>query len=212
MKRIALAVTLVAFAVPGFAADQQAAAHSNDPMAGWVPRKVAREKVDRQEILALCKSLQAAETKGDLEAAAALVDFPVLMVTDDAKGEATSGAWDREKWLKVMAPFYEKPKPGMHVTHSPTIFTVTDSLATVGDQWTMTMGGEAGATGVKKVTARSSMLVIRKGGHWRVKSMVEGGWGDVMKEKPATASQPTAPSGTGVGSAPAEGLPEQPTK
>jgi hypothetical protein len=212
MKRIALAVTLVAFAAPGFAADEQAAAPGGDPMAGWVPRKVAREKADVQEILALCKSMQAAERKGDLEAAVALVDFPVLMVTDDAKGEAVASAWDREKWLKVMAPFYKNPQPGMHVTHRPIIFTVTDSLATVGDQWTMTMGGQGGATGLKKATARSSMIVIRKGGQWRVKSMMEGGWGDSMKEMPAAASQGTAPSGTGGGSAPVEGTPGPSTR
>ncbi len=204
MKRIALAVTLLAFATPGFAAEQQAAAPGEDPMAGWVPRKVTKEKADKQEIMTLFKSFEACEKKGDVNAAAALVDFPVLMVTDDSKGEAMGETWNREKWVQVMAPFYGKPKPDMKVTHRPVVFMITDSLASVADQWTMTAGE-------KKVTARNSTLVVRKGGQWLVKSMVEGGWGDTMKETPATASQPTPPSGTGTTPAP-QGTTEQTTK
>ncbi len=191
MKKIALAVTLLAFVAPAFAHQETSAAGENkDPMAGWVPRKVTREAADKKEISALFKSMEAAEKKGDLEAAAALVDFPVLMVTDDSKGEAMGEAWTREKWMQVMAPFYQHPKPDMKVTHKPTIYVITDSLATAQDEWTMTMGA-------KKLSARDSTLLVRRNGKWLVKSMTEGGWGDMMAEQPATASQPAAPSGTG---------------
>src|SRR6266545_6402745 len=98
MKKIVLAVLLVAFAGSALAAgEKETTAPADDPMANWVPPKVKSEQADKKEILALFKSMEMAEKKGDLNAAAALVDFPVLMVTDDSKGQAMSGAWDKEK-------------------------------------------------------------------------------------------------------------------
>jgi hypothetical protein len=192
MKRFALAVSLLALTGQAFAAGEEKTASGGDPMEGWAPPKVKNEKTDRQEILALFKAMETAEKKGDLNAAASLVDFPVLMVTDDAKGQAASGTWDREKWTKVMEPFYKHPMPGVKVTHKASIFMISDSLASVDDQATITHGN-------KTIRARNSTLVVRKDGRWFVKAMVEGGWGDVMKkEQPASATEETTPqSGTG---------------
>ena len=193
MKRFAMAVALLAMAGPALAAgEKEASTPANDPMAGWVPPKVKSEATDKKEILALFKSMETAEKKGDLDAAAALVDFPVLMVTDDSKGQAMSGTWDKEKWTKVMEPFYKHPMPDAKVTHKANVFMISDSLASVDDQATITHGN-------KTIRARNSTLLVRKEGRWYVKAMVEGGWGDVMKEHPASASEQTEPQ-TGTGS------------
>ena len=89
MKKLALLLASFAFVPAGFAADQPASS-SKDPMAGWVPRKITKEQQDKKEIAALFKAMHEAGKNGDLNAAAALVDYPVLMVTDDSKGEATA--------------------------------------------------------------------------------------------------------------------------
>jgi hypothetical protein len=203
---LTLWMTLFAIVPASFAAEQTATPGSaGDPMAGWVPRKVTREQQDRKEIAAFMKQLSEAGKKGDLEAAAALVDFPVLMVTDDSKGEAMTDSWDRERWMEVMRPFY-KPMPGVKMTDKPTVSMLTDSLAAVVNQWTMTAAK-------KTRSGRSAVLLVRKEGQWRIKSMMEGGWGDMMKEKPASASQAqpsepaqaspaTPPSGTGTTTSP----------
>ena len=198
MKKIALTLaTLFVFAPAGFAADQATAAQDKDnPMAGWVPRKVTREQQDRKEITALFTAMHQAGQKGDPAAAAELVDFPVLMVTDDSQGEAKSDMWGREKWVEVMTPHF-KPKPNVKVTHKPTVFLLSDSLASVNDQWTMTVGK-------RTMTGRSATLLVRTAGQWRIKSMTEGGWGDMMKAKPGTASQAGEPSGTGTTGEPSE--------
>ena len=192
MKRFALAVTLLTLARPAFAAGEDTKASAGDPMAGWMPPKVKNEQADKKEILALFKSMEVAEKKGDLDAAAALVDFPVLMVTDDAKGQAMSGTWDKEKWTKVMEPFYKHPMSDVKVTHKANIFMISDSLASVDDQATITHG-------TKSIRARNSTLLVRKDGRWFVKAMVEGGWGDVMKKEPAAAAGEVTPQ-TGTGS------------
>jgi Domain of unknown function (DUF4440) len=195
MRKLAVAVVALAFTVPLGARAKDAA----DPMAAWKPRKVMNAEKDKKEIGALFMAMHEAGKKGDVDAAAALVDFPVLMVTDDSQGQAMSDSWTREKWLQVMKPFYS-PHPEMKVKHKPAITLLTDSLATIADEATITMGK-------KTVTARSSTMAIRKDGKWLIKAMVEGGWGDMMKEQPTSSAQPgTAPSGTGTGSGASSGM------
>jgi uncharacterized protein (TIGR02246 family) len=197
MKSLLIALLLV----PSLALAAQDAASadaSSNPMAGWKPPKVRSEAKDKQEIQELLKRMEAAGKKGDLEAAASLVDFPVMMMTDDSKGQGKGEAWDRDKWTEVMRPFYAQPREGMQVRHKPTITLLSDSLASVQDSMTMTLG-----EGAKPVTIRSSMLLVRSDGEWRVKAMAEGGWGDVMRKSQGTASgeHGTPSEGTGSGAA-----------
>ena len=153
-------------------------------------RKVTKGAQDKKEIAALFRAMDEAGKKGDLEAAAALVDFPVLMVTDDSKGQAMGEAWTREQWVEVMKPFYEKPMKDMKVTHKPTVFLLSDSIASVNDVVTMTHGK-------KTMTARDSMILVRRDGKWKLKTMAESGWGDMMGQgAPQSAQGATPPQGT----------------
>jgi len=170
--RAALALSLALAALPASAEDRPAA--GGDPMAGWTPPVIKADRQDRKEIEAFIKKMEGAATKGDLEAAAALVDFPVLMTTDDAKGEAGGETWSREQWLQVMKPFYAQPMPADAMTPGKrTIVLISDSLALVGSSWTMKMGPK------RKVSGTSGLVLVRKGGEWRAKAFVEGGWGDM---------------------------------
>jgi hypothetical protein len=183
--RIAISFALCASLASPVLADDKAAAPA-DPMAGWAPPVVKNEKKDRKEIEELLKKMETTSTKGDLEGAAALIDFPVLMATDNAKGEASGEPWSREQWVEMMKPFYDKPMPAGTTTHGKqTVIMLTDSLALVGSGWTMKMGG-------KKVSGTSGMLLIRKGGAWKLKAMAEGGWGDAPM--PGTAPTESAPA------------------
>jgi len=194
MKRLLLVMFLVPVSL-ALAAEEKTAAPPDDPMAGWVPPKVKNEAKDKQEIQALFKAMETAGKRGDLDAAASLVDFPVVMMTDDSKGDAMGEAWDRDRWTAVMKPFYDKPMKDTKVTHKPNIFLLSDSLASVDDVCTMTTGG-------KTLTTRNSMFVIRKDGKWFVKAMAEGGWGDMVAAgSQGTASSPQGPGSQGAGSA-----------
>ena len=162
-------------------------------MASWTPPKLANAEKDKKEIQALFQSMDAAMKRGDVDAAAALVDFPVLMATDDKKGDGMAETWTRERWVEVMKPFYEKPRTDMKVTHKPTIFVMSDSLASVDDVATV-------KTGEKTMTMRNSTLVIRRDGKWLVKAMAEPGWGDMPQVQSAAGGAPGTPSqGTGSG-------------
>jgi hypothetical protein len=178
LVRCCSVTVLIALVAPALADEPQPA--QGDPMAAWKPPKVQAEAKDKKEIMALFGRMDAAGKKGDLDAAAALVDFPVLMVTDDSKGEAQTAEWSRAQWTEVMKPFYSKPMEGK-VTHKPTIFVVTDSLAVATDAWTMTAGR-------KTTSGKSSTLFVRKGGEWRIRAMMEGGWGDMPMPAEGQAS------------------------
>ena len=179
MTRLAFALSL-ALALPA-AADEKPAA-GGDPMAAWKPPTVKNEKKDRQEIEAMLKQMEAASQKADLEAAAALVDFPVLMVTDDSKGEGGGEVWTREQWTQVMKPFYAQPSPPDAMKPGKrTIVLISDNLALVGSGWTMKMGP-------KSVSGTSGLVLVRKGGAWKAKGMIEGGWGDMPM--PGATAQP----------------------
>jgi hypothetical protein len=182
--------------VPAIAVGAEpSAGASGDAMAGWVPPRVKAEAKDKQEIQAVIRAMDSAARTGDLDAAAALVDFPVTMMTDNSKGEGMGDAWDRERWVEQMRPLYGQGMKDMKITHKPTVFLLSDSLASVGDVATMTQGG-------KTITSRSSMFLVRRDGKWRVKAMAEGGWGDLMAEKgqgAASAGQGSPSQGTGTG-------------
>lgn len=167
-------------------------------MPGWRPTKIAHEQQDRKEIQALMQRFDEAGTKGDIELALSQLDFPVLMVTDDAKGQAVADAWTREQWKERMAPAFSRPMKDAKITHKYTVFLLSDALANVTDEWSMTAAG-------KKRSARAASIVVRRDGKWLVKSMMEPGWGDapVASGKPddkssGAAAKDEPPQGAGA--------------
>ena len=187
MKMLVLLVALVPSLA--FTQEKPAGTSSTDPMAGWVPPKLKNEAKDKQEIQGVYKAMEAAGRKGDLEAAAGLVDFPVTMLTDDSKGQGMGEAWSREQWTQVMTPFYAKPMKDVKVTHKQSVFLMSDSLAAVNDVATVAHAG-------KTITTRSTALLVRRDGEWRIKAMAEGGWGDMKPPEGSAAAGQGSPSGS----------------
>ena len=89
------------------------------------------------------------------------------------------------------------PMKDAKVTHKPTIFVLTDSLASCTDVYTMTRGG-------KSITARTAMTLLRRDGKWQVKTMAEGGWGDMKPEGQAGTGAGSATSGSSGSAEPTE--------
>jgi hypothetical protein len=140
----------------------------------WTPRKVTHE--DKKGIDAMLKQVEDAWKKGDLATAASMVDFPVYMVTDDSKGNVTTDIWTKEKYITEMTEAMKFMPKDIKVKHNRKYDFLTDDMAMLYDNMTMTMG--------KRTTnVRSGSLVIKKDGKWLTKSMMEGGWGDVAKAK-----------------------------
>ena len=92
--------------------------------------------------MALLQAMEQAGKKGDLAAAAAHIDFPVLMVTDDTKGQASGDELVEGAVDPGHGAMYEQPMD-VKMTHRPQIFLASDSLATLNDEVTMTMGKQS---------------------------------------------------------------------
>jgi hypothetical protein len=142
----------------------------------WVPRKVTHE--DKKGIDSLFASMESAMMKGDAEASAALVDYPVYMVTDNSKGDAMTATWDKKKYVDEMGASMQNMPKDMKVKHERKYDFLTDNMAVVTEKNTATMGK-------KTETWKAASLVVKKDGKWMVKSMMEGGWGDMPGMKSA---------------------------
>jgi len=208
MKKLALVGCLVSSMV--FAADKAAAPAAPAAgdkgmgmMEGWTPRKVTKE--DKKGVEAAMDSMHKAFMSGNIDAAAAMIDFPEFMMTDDHEGTVMTNMADAAGWKKMMEPsmkammadkdmmaqMAKAPKP------KSDIFFLTDTMAVVTCKSMMPMGKE-------KMEMRSSMLMINKGGKWMMKGEMEGGWGDMAKKmmdehkaemKPGTEMKPAANAG-----------------
>jgi hypothetical protein len=113
---------------------------------------------------------------------AALIEFPLLVVSDDSRGEAVAITWTRERWLEAMGPI-SGPLPGVAVEHRPSVFLLSDAIAVVTDEQTVTRRG-------RSLPGRLSLVLLRTSAGWRVKSILEAGWGEMMRRLDRDATGP----------------------
>jgi opacity protein-like surface antigen len=147
-------------------------------MGGWMPQTVTKK--DTKGIETMMKAWHEAFMKKDIAGAAQNLDFPVLMVTTDSKGNVMTTSWDHDTWVnnmtKSMASMPDmKDMPKMPMPKMKYDF-ITNGIASVFETMTMPMGK-------KSMTTNSHCLVVMKDGKWLVKSMTEGGWGDMMGDQ-----------------------------
>lgn len=198
MKRF-VAIATACFATAAFAGDMQGhemngkmmkseksmAAAGDMQATGWTPRKVTKK--DDKALDAFYKQYEETMMKGDMTAQAAMVDFPVFMATDDSKGMVSAGTYNKEQYVKMMeASMKAMPKMSPEDMKKQAKETkrsyewLTDTMVMVTTNCSMKMGNE-------KIPTKGTELLINKDGKWMVKSMVQGGWGEMMKS-PMTAS------------------------
>jgi hypothetical protein len=170
---------------------------------GPTTRKVTKEKDDKKGIEAAFKAADDAMKKGDINAYAALADFPITMITDDSAGNATVSPADHDAFVKMMGPAMNMPKD-MKMSAKHNISLLSDNLAVVVDENTMTMGKV-------KATWKSEEVMVQKDGKWLFKTMTEAGWGDLMKAGAAEAA-PAAPAAAPAAAKPAAAPAPAPAK
>ena len=138
-KLMTVCAVLVATAV--FADTKDAAAPMMDmSKMGPAARKVTDEKKTKKELEAFFKAGDEADKKGDFEAAVAAIDFPVYMATDDLKGVPEARTYSKDEYIAMMKPMMEGMPKDIVMTHKRSVTVLSDSLASVVDDWTQTMG------------------------------------------------------------------------
>lgn len=196
MHKHVLSGLILSFALPALAADAPPAAAPAAPAApaaampdmskmGPMAFAPKNEKQDKKELDEYWKAHQDIMKKGDLNAMADMIAFPVMMMSDDSKGNLKVSEMSRDQWMGMMKPFMDpahmKEMKDMKMKGSCVV--MSDNLASCEGQTTGTMMG-------KKGTVNSHSMMVRQDGKWKVKTMTEAGWGDM----------PTAGTGAGAGS------------
>lgn len=146
------------------------------PRGAWAPSAVTRE--DRRGLTRLAKEVEHAWEDRHLDDASALMDFPMLMVTDDGKGQTLAEPWTRERWLRVMGDLVNQLPADAKLSTTRRTFTfVTDVLATIHEEKQL-------VSGKKKTRWRTTYVCALKGDRWRITSMIEGGFAGSEKLPP----------------------------
>jgi hypothetical protein len=149
---------------------------------GPMSRKPTNEALTRKELELFVMQEDQLATQGNIDARLARIDFPVTMITDDAKGVPEVHQLSRDEYLAEMKPFWDSQPKDTKVVHRLNIAVLSDSLAVVTDDYTQLGGGQ-------KLVARSSSMVVKRDGQWRWKTMAEAGWGG-MPPPPAEQRPP----------------------
>ena len=146
---------------------------------GPFAKPVKNEKQDQKELKAWFKAWEAAEKACDVEALANMIDFPVIMMSDSMAGKFSMMQLGRPEWVGMMKPFMTpEAAKEMKMKRSGACFMLSDDLASCEGQM-------SGSMGPLKGKIRSHGLMTRVDGQWKMKTMVEAGWGD-MPAEPAT--------------------------
>ena len=177
MRRI-LSGCVASLMVAGWAVAQDKPAGAPDMKnMGPMTRQPKKAQQDQTEIKKFYKDWDANWRKGDLNAAADMVDFPVMMLTDSSKGEFKMEQWTRDQWIGVMKPFMDPAQmKNVQWTSKQTCFLMSDDLASCEIATTMQMGKVKGKM-------NSHNILIRRDGKWKAKEMMEAGWGDAPSPK-----------------------------
>ncbi|HLL81040.1 MAG TPA: hypothetical protein VK420_00255 [Longimicrobium sp.] len=161
----------------GKGADKATAAPAMGAAGPWT-RKPKDEKAVKKEIDAFFKEEEELMKKGDFDASIPRYDFPVFMATDDAKGTVETKLYSRDEFVAMMKPMMESMPKDMKMTHKPNVVVLSDVLASVTDDFTMTVGKE-------KLSGKNHALLVKVGGKWKWKTMTEAGWGGMSGSAPA---------------------------
>ncbi|MGA9521800.1 MAG: nuclear transport factor 2 family protein [Myxococcaceae bacterium] len=171
--KLSVLAGVVAALVAGaaYAQDQQPGAEDMSKAGPWT-RRPTDEKKTKKEISDFLKQEDALMKKGDFDALVSRIDFPIFMATDDSQGVPRAKEYSREEYVTMMRPMMQNMPQDMKVQHKHTVTVLSDSLANVTDDYTMTMGKQ-------KLRGRSSSLLVRRDGQWKWKTTAEPGWGDM---------------------------------
>jgi ketosteroid isomerase-like protein len=151
---------------------------------GPMTRKVAKE--DKKGIADFYKAWEEGFKKSDINALVALVDFPVIMMSDNSKGEEGHFEANREQWTKMFSAFLATPKDVKFSSKQAPTF-LSETLAVVIESMNMTAGKTKGSW-------KGFSVLTLKDGKWKLKQMAEAGWGDMAPAgAPAPKKAPSAP-------------------
>jgi hypothetical protein len=118
----------------------------------------------------------ASAEKNDVEAMSDKALFPITVITNDSHGNCITQEWDRTTFVQSMGMAMAGTNPAeiKMENHREPVFlnkdlavVITNSTVTIGDQ-------------VQHL--RYADVIVKMNGEWKFKSMIQAGWGDMLKQ------------------------------
>lgn len=115
---------------------------------------------------------------GDVEGMANMAMFPIHVITDDATGNGYAESWTRDQFIRNMTEAMKDTPADIEMTTARTPFFLTKDLVVVITNATVTGGGQ-----VHEMVYAD--ILVKVNGSWKFQTMVQGGWGDMLKSQDA---------------------------
>jgi hypothetical protein len=125
------------------------------------------------DLLAWFAEYDALARKNDVEAMADQALFPLTVISHDSAGERVTQQWNRETFVQAMGAATDGPQPVLENHREPHFLSA--DLAVVVTTTVVTSG-----TDIQHM--RYADIMAKSGGQWRFTSMLQAGWGDMMRE------------------------------
>jgi hypothetical protein len=134
------------------------------------------DKEDVKSLTAWFEKYQSHVLKNELDEMAAMAIFPLIVVTDDSNGNCVSQSWDVATFKQVMdlaAQGVDLSTVTIENNRNP-IF-LSKNLAIVISDAITTIAGQP-------QQSRYADIMVKQDGAWKYKSMIQSGWGDMLKQ------------------------------
>lgn len=130
---------------------------------------------DTQSLLDWFARYDAHVQRNETDAMADMALFPIIVMTNDSAGDCVTQEWDRETFVQAMAMNTGGADHEMELKNEREPVFLNSDLAIVVTNSTVTMDGA-------QQHMRYVDIMAKKDGQWRFKSMIQAGWGDMLKE------------------------------
>jgi SnoaL-like protein len=137
--------------------------------AGFVPTEQ-----DTADLLAWFAEYDALAAHKDVEAMADTALFPIMVISNDSDGNGVTQIWDRAAFLQAMTAAMEGELADLTMENRRRPTFLNRDIAVVVTDSAVTAGGRV-------QHLRYADVMVKSDGSWRFTSMIQAGWGDMLK-------------------------------
>lgn len=137
--------------------------------AGFVPEQ------DTADLLAWFAEYDSLAARNDVEAMADAAHFPITVITNDSDGNGVTQVWDRAAFVRAMSAAMEGELADLTMGNDRRPTFLNRELAVVVTDSTVTAGERV-------QHLRYADVMVKSDGAWRFTSMIQAGWGDMLKQ------------------------------
>ena len=128
---------------------------------------------DIESLMAWFKNYDALAANNNADAMIKEAHLPITVITDDSNGECVTQQWDESAFRASIEGNASNPNTKIKNDRQP--FFLSQNLAVVITEAMVTSGENV-------QYMRYVDVLVKRNGEWKFKSMMQAGWGDMLKE------------------------------